>query len=378
MSKKKCSPSKILNPRTNRCVKKTGSIGRKIVGETKKCPPSKILNPRTNRCVKRKGSIGKNITSGVQSPSHRSSSSLSVIQEQIQRSYPKTDSINQSISKKYGQKIFDVIAENLQISPQDITFHRQIGKGSFGLVYEVELRGLRVIMKIERYYSSRRTLKSLSKIKDEIETQNIFFKCNTGTPEPLGLIEYSYKNSKYAIMIMRLDTFSLEFGMLRQILKKKLPQQELTDIIAMLEYLVQQFCIHNLIHGDFHFDNIGLQHISETDVGNVRVPLFIGNRQYILKPLIIDFGFAETNTPCSPEMEIVQLIRTLYPQFYKRNEVIHIYNRNILYTGFIHMLNQYPLGRDIVSYFPEKPKWTVSELDEIVEPLFTYLRRFRK
>ena len=71
---KDCSENKILNPVTNRCVLKTGKIGRElylsnsknidksdyiIKIKSKKCPSNKILNPSTNRCVLKTGKIGR-------------------------------------------------------------------------------------------------------------------------------------------------------------------------------------------------------------------------------------------------------------------------------------------------------------------------------
>ena len=69
---KKCPEDKILNPRTGRCVKMDGKIGRKLNQEhkssltgtgkiSKKCPEDKILNPRTGRCVKMDGKIGRKL-----------------------------------------------------------------------------------------------------------------------------------------------------------------------------------------------------------------------------------------------------------------------------------------------------------------------------
>lgn len=56
---------KILNPATNRYVKKNSPLGKKILAGNipaeKECPPDKILNPRTKRCVNRNGPIGKAI-----------------------------------------------------------------------------------------------------------------------------------------------------------------------------------------------------------------------------------------------------------------------------------------------------------------------------
>lgn len=81
--KKQCKPEQVLNPKTNRCVSRKGSIGKKILEEkktksisvsikklkspikltskTKKCKPHQILNPKTNRCVNKDGTIGKKL-----------------------------------------------------------------------------------------------------------------------------------------------------------------------------------------------------------------------------------------------------------------------------------------------------------------------------
>ena len=81
---KKCPDEKILNPATNRCVKKDGKIGKKLLAKkpvakkpvakkpvakkpvakkpvAKECPKDKILNPHTNRCVKKDGKVGKKL-----------------------------------------------------------------------------------------------------------------------------------------------------------------------------------------------------------------------------------------------------------------------------------------------------------------------------
>lgn len=67
---KPCPSDKILNPKTNRCVKRNGKIGQKLVKRSpnkspnkspKKCPEGKILNPATNRCVSKTGAIGRRL-----------------------------------------------------------------------------------------------------------------------------------------------------------------------------------------------------------------------------------------------------------------------------------------------------------------------------
>ena len=41
---KECPEGKVLNPKTNRCIKYVTKI-------KKECPEGKVLNPKTNRCI---------------------------------------------------------------------------------------------------------------------------------------------------------------------------------------------------------------------------------------------------------------------------------------------------------------------------------------
>ena len=84
MSRKPCPPGSFRNPATNRCVKKSGALGKKILKDhpslrsrspvliavrrprqlrvrKSPCSPGKIRNPATNRCVDRFGRVGKKI-----------------------------------------------------------------------------------------------------------------------------------------------------------------------------------------------------------------------------------------------------------------------------------------------------------------------------
>jgi hypothetical protein len=72
-----CKEDEVLNKQTNRCVKRTGLIGLKILEEVEKevltkekkevlkkdkiCKEDEVLNKQTNRCVKRTGLIGLKI-----------------------------------------------------------------------------------------------------------------------------------------------------------------------------------------------------------------------------------------------------------------------------------------------------------------------------
>ena len=71
---KECDENKVVNPKTKRCVKKLSRIGRKlspvdyIRERTKKCTSWKILNPKTKRCVKRDGRVGRRVAKGNYTP----------------------------------------------------------------------------------------------------------------------------------------------------------------------------------------------------------------------------------------------------------------------------------------------------------------------
>ena len=80
---KKCEEGKILNPVSNRCVSKTGKIGKSLLlpkeainvkRKDKRCEDGKILNPVSNRCVSKTGKIGKSLllSSPKKSASHKS------------------------------------------------------------------------------------------------------------------------------------------------------------------------------------------------------------------------------------------------------------------------------------------------------------------
>jgi glutaredoxin 3 len=62
---KQCPSHQILNPKSNKCVNRSGKIGKLLLDipvpkqGTKTCPSHQILNPKSNKCVNRSGKIGK-------------------------------------------------------------------------------------------------------------------------------------------------------------------------------------------------------------------------------------------------------------------------------------------------------------------------------
>lgn len=82
MPPKECPPGTVLNPKTNRCVKADGALGKKLLASvppaaaaaaapaaapapSKQCPPGTVLNPKTNRCVKVDGAVGKKLAAAA-------------------------------------------------------------------------------------------------------------------------------------------------------------------------------------------------------------------------------------------------------------------------------------------------------------------------
>jgi hypothetical protein len=74
---KMCQSSEIRNPKTGRCVKKSGKIGKELLRSRSRsrsrsprrmhfsveapCKFDEIRDPKTGRCVKKSGKIGKEI-----------------------------------------------------------------------------------------------------------------------------------------------------------------------------------------------------------------------------------------------------------------------------------------------------------------------------
>ena len=70
---KLCPPNKILNPKTGRCVLKSGKLGQALLKNKTRpspspvqspCPPNKIINPKTGRCVLKNGKLGQELLQG--------------------------------------------------------------------------------------------------------------------------------------------------------------------------------------------------------------------------------------------------------------------------------------------------------------------------
>ena len=96
---KQCKSDEILNPKSNRCVKRDGKIGRKILlknslEENLICGVDKIFNPKSNRCVLKDGKVGKEVQKLLEASQKVKSSpkkvKISLIVKDVPKKSPKT------------------------------------------------------------------------------------------------------------------------------------------------------------------------------------------------------------------------------------------------------------------------------------------------
>ena len=132
---KSCPDGKILNPKTNRCVNKDGKIGKNLVDKVnrskspskktspvksndhhdKTCPDGTILNPKTKRCVKVSGAIGKKILASQKNPN-----SFPIFEEEPKK-IPKennSDDLEKVISDLYKRQLDAMRSRNIPLWKQ--------------------------------------------------------------------------------------------------------------------------------------------------------------------------------------------------------------------------------------------------------------------
>jgi hypothetical protein len=98
---KQCKDNQVLNPKSNRCVSRTGKIGKSLL---KSCSDDKVFNPITKRCVSRTGKVGKKLLSGKMSPKKMSLKKMSPKKMSPKKMYPKKMSPKKMSPKKMSPK----------------------------------------------------------------------------------------------------------------------------------------------------------------------------------------------------------------------------------------------------------------------------------
>jgi ankyrin repeat protein len=102
---KQCKDNQVLNPKSNRCVSRTGKIGKSLL---KSCSDDKVFNPITKRCVSRTGKVGKKLLSGKMSPKKMSPKKMSPKKMSPKKMSPKKMSPKKMSPIKFNNAINNI------------------------------------------------------------------------------------------------------------------------------------------------------------------------------------------------------------------------------------------------------------------------------
>lgn len=245
--------------------------------------PGKILNPETGRYVNKDGKIGRALL-------HLRSKSRSKTpgdgrdgRRKIKKSIDKEDNLQSyNIKRRFGIDIRKYIKGYKIVG--------SIGSGinnNIWILCKPQSRDKRCdIIKIQP-----RTPKSDS-LEYEIHMQKEFKKHHLEAPKVLK--EIHLKNGKIiSILLMsKID------GTVEDLLRDRRSHDELDQIYEWIVSLISKMCNGNLIHGDFHWQNIC--YVKDSS-----------QRPMPFRPALIDFGYA-ASAPCHSQLELLQALRTLH------------------------------------------------------------------
>ncbi len=248
------------------------------------------------------------------------------------------------MEQKYGQGIMDSVREEKGMD--GLVIQRYLGRGSFGSVYSASNRHLNLVLKFE-HVSSR-------DMKQECKMHKLFHQKNIGAPEPLFCKEFHKNLGRIFVTGMKLDRYAEKFGLFNKMLDKLQPPAILDYVLESIDGMLTSMCEHNLIHGDFHWGNIGFQESARES--RLSFPVRVEEEKMYVSPLVIDFGYSKEGR-CIPEIELLQLIRTLYPQVMPE---INRENAEYLFKGIVRLMRSH--GGKLTIPF-SNPRWTTFEIN---------------
>jgi len=316
---KTCPSNKVCNPSSGRCVLKSGKTGKSVLANQqssssqKKCPPDKIVNPSTGRCVLRSGAIGKKILSLSVQEDKKEEDSFSEGIQTLFKKFTKHMS-KKDVYKKYGTQFESYL-------PTDYYIVKQSGSGKSGTVY------IACTSPLDCFAVKLQYVNNVAEFEEEIAMQKIFYEHGLAPPV-YGHAIYNYKGKRVGVIKMGKIITTMS-----SVLRQRLPESVLSKLIDSALDFIEVMCNNNLVHGDFHWDNIGLN-AGIDEKGEVQV-----------YPVLIDFGWSSEGE-CRPELEVIQLLRTI--TLYGGKEKLDPYNvmyiREILYNTYAE--NYWPLPND--------------------------------
>ncbi len=296
-----CKENKILNPVSNRCVDRNGKIGRKILQGTET-----ILNPATGRYVKRDGKIGKRILAELANPPPQPKSPRP---SRSTRQYMLIT--NEEIIAKWGKKLLYVIPSGYHLS-------ERIGGGNYGSIYLLcneNFQECNLVIKIQRMrktdYHSVADFKVAMLHEYEM---GVLFGNKGIAPRILDFGYFTHNDDMFAYMVMeRLD------GTLKKLIldfpRGVNPDQITTNIVSAVADMLRRMCKENLVHADYHTDNIGYRYILSDNDDDENDPdyhprMALHKSSKKIQFVVIDFGWS-VEGKCNPRLELLQLMRTI-------------------------------------------------------------------
>lgn len=318
-----CPSIKVCNPSSGRCVLKTGKLGKSIIttgkssqtsssGSSGKCHPDKIVNPSTGRCVLKSGAIGKRILASTKDEKKIDQSSFSGDGHQSLFEKFTEHMSRKDIYKKYGSQFEAYL-------PSDYYIVRKSGSGKSGTVY------IACTSPLDCFAVKLQYVKNVAVFEEEIAMQKIFHEHGLAPPIH-GYAIYNHEGNRVGVIKMGKIVTTLSF-----VLRNRLPESILSTLVDSALDFVEVMCNNNLIHGDMHWDNIGLN-AGLDEKGEVQV-----------YPVLIDFGWSSEGQ-CRPELELIQLLRTI--TLYRGKEKLDPYNvmyiRKLLYDTYVENYGEIP------------------------------------
>ena len=144
-SKKICTSNKLLDPKTNRCIKDNTRNRKKLKMKTiKLCPPGKLLNTKTNRCILNNTRNRKKLNIFIDIKKKKKKlkikiNNVNIITDKC-KSYNNLVSIDLNKVEYIDELIFKYNNKLLNKS-------RYLSEGSYGQVYEIYNRNHKIALK---------------------------------------------------------------------------------------------------------------------------------------------------------------------------------------------------------------------------------------
>ena len=183
-----------------------------------------------------------------------------------------------------------------------------------------DCRALKVIKK-----SHKQTQKEFRQnIRTEVYLQVKFAKTHQAPcVHSLRFIEHG--KSYLAVIVMgKIDGIlsSLLWSEMKGDEQKRAQKTAASQVLRWIKNLLPVLRKNNLVHGDLHWDNIGYLLLIEHD-------------QFVIQPVLIDFGQSSVSKGGNSRLEVLQLMRTCQRDFYpKADRDIIRWMYDSLYSSF--------------------------------------------